>query len=401
MKSLKNKKAMVLPLIIILMVILILVGYGMLSLGYNARIQSLRHVQDIRAIAAAEAGIEETVIKMNEKLSSESFWNNDTLDQIAAQDVTLTQMDALYSFDVTGSPSTGFVINSNGECGPIQRNFHATMELRSVFEFSILVKHDLVLYPNSSVLAYNSTTGENGLDALIGTNSVEDEAVIIMNGAYVEGDVLVGATGEPTDVIKNSGTVTGDMSAMPQMFSFPEIDPPTGLPNQGSINGPALIQEPTGSGQYSSISLGNSDVLEVSGHVVMYVTGDIIMNNGAEIAIKNDGNSSLTLYIDGNLISKEDAGINNETAEPSNFKLYGTGGPGQSLDLKAKNDFYGAVYAPNAILSIKAKGDIYGSFIGDSFEMKSKSTFNHDWALVDVDINSEGTFFSIQKWYED
>jgi hypothetical protein len=80
--------------------------------------------------------------------------------------------------------------------------------------------------------------------------------------------------------------------------------------------------------------------------------------------------------------------------------LFGTGPEGQEIDLKAKTDFYGAVYAPNAEIGIKAGGDMYGSFVGDSYEMKSKSTFNYDIALREVTINDEDARLYVQSWGE-
>lgn len=400
MKTQRNIKAFILPFLAILMVILVLVGYGMLSLGFNARIKALRHTQDIYAISAAEAGMTHAIIKMNDKLNTEKTWDNSTLPSLNLYDVNLPKAFADYSFEIAGNPATNFLIKSTGRSGPATRIFAARTMLRSVYEFSILVKKNLILYPNSKVTAYNSETSETGLKVLMGTNSIGDDSVIILNGAVIDGDVLVGVSGDPNEVIKNSGTINGMATAMLLAASFPDVYPPTGLSSHGSINGPAVISGAAGSGQYKDINLGNDQTIEIVGNVVMHVTGDIDMKNGSEIKIRDDGTSSLIIYLDGDLDAKEGSGINNETGIPTNFQLYGTGSAGQVIELKAKNEFYGGVYAPNASLGIKAGGDIYGSFVGTNFELKSKSTFHHDKALNKTDINDEATFFTIRRWYE-
>ena len=74
---------------------------------------------------------------------------------------------------------------------------------------------------------------------------------------------------------------------------------------------------------------------------------------------------------------------------------------GQIIELKAKNDFYGAVYAPNASISIKAKGDIYGSFVGNDFELKSYGKVHYDKALAEANIDDTSVYFAVNSWREE
>jgi len=99
------------------------------------------------------------------------------------------------------------------------------------------------------------------------------------------------------------------------------------------------------------------------------------------------------------LLAGNEAGINNKNV-PSKFKLYGTGGPGQQLNLKAKGDFFGAVYAPNADVVINAGGDIYGSFVSSNFELKSGGNFYYDEALKNVGVDDAAVRFVLKNWHE-
>jgi cytoskeletal protein CcmA (bactofilin family) len=395
----------VLPLVIVLIIVLFFIGGGLLTLGFEARIQALRNTQDIYARAAADAGVAQALLKMNNKILAEPTWDNSTLGLLAETDVHLPNSNADYSFNITGSPATGFTIVSTGTSGIRQRTIYATTRLKSVFDYTVLVKRNLVLYPNTSVIGYNSTTGEVGVPIQIGTASLEDDSIIILNNATVDGDVLVGVGGEPDDIINSKGVITGITDDLPQIVFFPEIDKPDlsdATPANLTIKGTTVTI--TGSGNYDSINLSQqatiSGILEIDGTVQLYVTGDIELGQGCEIVIKNNG-SSLELYLVGDMSAKEDAGINNETTIPGNFKLFGVGSEEQIIELKAKNDFYGAVYAPYADISIKAGGDIFGSFTGDNFEMKSKSVISGDAALLDVDINDTGVYFAINSWREE
>ncbi|MHC4279949.1 MAG: DUF7305 domain-containing protein, partial [Planctomycetota bacterium] len=296
-------------------------------------------------------------------------------------------------------PGTEFTIVSTGWSGLAERKVYATTRMRGIYDFAIAVKENLVLYPNSKVNGYNSKSGKSDLKVEIGTNSVGPDNVVVMNGAAVNGDVYVGPGGDPDVVIKSSGEITGDTFSMPLEVYYPPVDPPTGLVYKGFIKDNVTIN-PADSGEFSYIALGNSEVITVDGgDVLMYITGDIGMGNGAEIIIQPD--SSLTMYIDGNWESKEGSGINNSDGIPSNCTIYGTGEPGQSIDLKAKNELYATVYAPDAVVGVKAGGDIYGSFTAHDFELKSKSTVNYDTELSNKDIDNIGTYFAVSSWREE
>jgi hypothetical protein len=398
-KSRLSKKGFIIPIVVMVMTVLLLVGNSVLGLGFYSRLKSDSSTSDIYARAAADAALTLAMYKMNQKLASEEVWDNSTLSNLNMTGVALANSNGTFTYTISGDPAGGFSIKATGTSGRATRTIIVGTRLKSIFDFAIAVKDDLTLYPNSAARGYNSKDGSTGHKIQIGTNTNEDNSVIILNNAVVDGDVYVGVDGDPDTGIDNKGTIVGDAYRLPYVMDFPEVSVPESLNSKGSINNTITIGA-SDSGEYSSISLGNSKVITVDGgsKVVMHVTGDIRMNNGSEIIIKPG--TSLVMYVDGDWESKEGAGINNENGIPANFKLFGTGPEGQEIDLKAKTDFYGAVYAPNAEIGIKAGGDMYGSFVGDSYEMKSKSTFNYDIALREVTINDEDARLYVQSWGE-
>ena len=205
-----------LPLVVVFLAVSVLMGYGLLSLGFNARIKALRHTEDITAIASAEAGITRAIYLMDEKLKAEYVWDNTTLGDLAITDAAIINSDGAYSFTITGSPLAGFSIESTGTAGIAERTFYATTMLKTVYEYSIAVKGDITLYSGSLIEGYNSSTGETGLSTLIGTNSTNNNSVTVQPGAKIKGDLVVGINGEPNDVIDNRGTITGSTGDMKQ-----------------------------------------------------------------------------------------------------------------------------------------------------------------------------------------
>ncbi|MHC4754363.1 MAG: DUF7305 domain-containing protein [Planctomycetota bacterium] len=398
-KTISTRKGFVIPLAVIVIVILLLVGNGVLALGFYSRLKSVQSTSDIYARAAADAGLTLAMYKMNQKLAAEMIWDNSTLSALNAKGVTLPNSDAKFSYTITGDPASGFTIRSRGTYGRAKRTIDATTRIKSLFDLAVAVKKDLELYPNTSVLGYDSASGTKGQKIQIGTHCDSDDSVIVMNGATVDGDVFVGVDGNPADVIKSGGVITGDSYPLPQRMDFPEPVVPAGLVPRGNINNSVSITAGA-SGKYSFISLGNTEVITVEGggQVIMHITGDIRMGNGSEINVKPG--TSLVMYVDGDWESKEGAGVNNENGIPENFKVYGTNSDQQNLDIKAKNEFFGVVYAPNATVEIKANGDIYGAFTSENFAMKSKSILSYDVNLKKVGINDDDARFRVRSWRE-
>jgi len=388
----------ILPFSIVLVLLLTLVGYNLLTLGFEARTTSTRKSFDVNARAAADAGLTHAIYKLNKKIESQENWSED-VSSLNQSNVALPNTNAVYSFTITGTSSSGYTIQSTGQAGNASRTVSASTRLTSVFDFAIFMKKSIALYPNSSVEAFNSDTGATGLSTQIGVNSTYPGSVIVMNNATVDGDVYVGINGDPSIVVSSKGTITGDLKTLPYYVYFPEVNPPGSLTYQGKINNTVTLT-PSESGRYSQINLGNSETITIDGgDVVLYVTGDATFNKSAGITVENG--STLTLYIDGDWESKNDGDFNVKSEVPANFTVYGSGGDDQEIDIKAKNDFYGVIYAPDADISIKAKGDIYGSIVGDTFEAKSKSTITYDITLSDSDIDDEGVFFAVENWREE
>ncbi|MHC4467352.1 MAG: DUF7305 domain-containing protein [Planctomycetota bacterium] len=210
-------------------------------------------------------------------------------------------------------------------------------------------------------------------------------SAIVMNDTYVNGDVFVGPGGDPAEVIKSRGEITGGTYQLGQEIYFPPVSPLEGLATNKQIKD-GMIAPP-------------ANIVIDGGDVVMHVTGDIDLGNSSEMIIMPG--STLTMYVDGDWVTRNDAGINNMDGIPSNFTVYGTGDLGQHLEMKAKNEFFGRVYAPDAYVDIKAGGDIYGSFTAHDFDMKSKSVLKYDTELSKKDIDDIGIYFTVSSWREE
>ncbi|MBW8041457.1 MAG: hypothetical protein FVQ85_15865 [Planctomycetes bacterium] len=398
---LKSKRAgFSLPLVMFVIVIAFVMGNGLLNLGFHRRIFAVRTSSEIAARSAADAGVTKALFEMNQKLKVKP-WDNSTLPE--ETDEILPNTDATYSYKVTANPGSGYAVESIGRSGREQKIIQCTLVLKGPFEYALLTKKDLVLKSDTLVQGYNSGDPfDTDIEVLVTTQSTEFGAMILNNGVEVDGDVLVGAGGNVNTVIKDLGATMHKKYSLLQNVELPLATPPA-LESKGSITvkGKTSTIGPGDSGQYSMIDVKrgtNPGILEVSGgDVVLYVTGNIGLGQDCEIIIKEG--ASLTLYLDGDMIAGNSAGINNEN-DPSSLKLYGTSTGEQSLILKAKSDILGAIYAPNANITVLAKSDIRGSLIAKSFELKNGGDFYYDEALRTVTTEDDVVRFVVIKWRE-
>jgi choice-of-anchor A domain-containing protein len=247
---------------------------------------------------------------------------------------------------------------------------------------------------------YNNTEDDKIMQ--IGTNNTASGSVVLRNSATVYGDVVVGMGGEPSVVINDYGaTVTGDTRALTERYVMQPITVPEwleSLSSSGAIPNDTNDTTITTSARYSSIDLGNSETVTISGgNITIYITGDIILGNSAELGIEND--ASLVLYLGGNFEGKNSSTVNNETQDPQKLKIYCLDSC-ENMRFKNSGDFYGAIYAPNADVVMDNSANIYGSVISKSFEQRNSATFNYDVTLRDVSINDEALYFTITNWHE-
>ena len=389
-----------LPLVMSAIMLLLLVGGTLLSMGTNRRIYAVRTSAQIKARCAADAGVTEALFEMNRRLKLNP-WDDSSLPQASNQ--ILPNTDATYSYTVTGDLLTGYIIESIGKCGISEKIIHCALELQGPFEHAILTKKGLVLKAGTLIKGYNSLDPwDTDIDIKVVTQSTVPQILVLHNGVGVDGDVAVGVGGNVNTVIKDLGASTQNRYALVQNLDLPIIPAPE-LPDKAKdikVHGNTFKIEPKDSGQYNNIYVGhndNSGALEIEGgDVILYVTGDILLGQGCEILIKED--SSLTLYLDGDMVAGNNAGINN-LGSPSNLKIFGTSPDHQNLILKAKSETLGAIYAPNAAIAVYAQSDIRGSLIAESFELKAGGNFYYDKALSEVSIE-DAIRFVITRWSE-
>ncbi|HUU16496.1 MAG TPA: collagen-binding domain-containing protein [Sedimentisphaerales bacterium] len=388
-----KKRGSAIPLAIVVVLILLAMGTGLLSMGLNSRTISLRTTSDITARCAADAGLTKALFEMNEKLKVKP-WDGSSLP--LETEVSLPNCDAVYNYTVTSDAGV-YTIQSTGTSNQAQRTVSCTLQLRGPFEAAIFTEGFINLANADEVDWYNYDAGDANLK--VGTNSTAEGSVWLANSATIKGDVAVGVGGDPETAIelKSGATIEGQSTALTEEVELPPVTVPEALqtlPSGGDIIENTTI---TSSGKYSSIDLGNSETVIISGDVTLYITGDIILGNSAELQIEEG--SSLTLYLGGDFEGKNSSAVNNLTEDAKQLQIYGLDSC-ETIIFKNSSDLYGAIYAPNADVIMNNSATVYGAVVGKTFDMQNSGVFMYDASLRDVSMNDELVRFEIKRWYE-
>ncbi|MBN2456982.1 MAG: hypothetical protein JXB29_10700 [Sedimentisphaerales bacterium] len=392
-----DKRGSVLPLAVLIVVLLVLIGLALIRLGLNARMQTVRMTLGISARSAADAGLAEAVGLMREKLEAELVWNQSIFPYTASQ-MSLAGNpygNAKYDFTITGDPNSAFIISSTGNASTINKTVYCRLGLGSL-RFGIAVKDRL----NVNAWTNFGTVPSPDGDFRIQTNSTADGAIQLKANVVVPGDVVVGPGSDPSKVVgqKQSTTILGDTYAALNPIDFPSITVPpelVALPPTSYTHNPSGL---TGDIKFNTWALANGKLQEITGQCRIFVVGDMTMNNGAEILI--DPGASLTLYLNGQLEDKNSSGITNATNDSTKFTLYGTDNC-VKVDLKAKSDFYGSIYTPNADLTLFNGGDVVGAIAGcTNLVIKNSGSFYFDTRLLTVWVDDPLAYFVIERWWE-
>ena len=120
-----KRKGSAMALVLFAMVILLVLGNGLLSLGLHGKMQAIRACSQIRARSAADAGLVKALFEMNQKLSTP--WDGNTLPQATYE--LLSNCDATLGYTVTGDLESGYIIESTGNSGRAERKVISTLKL--------------------------------------------------------------------------------------------------------------------------------------------------------------------------------------------------------------------------------------------------------------------------------
>ena len=255
---------------------------------------------------------------------------------------------------------------------------------------------------NGTTIDWYNFDGDDTLQ--IGTNSAVDGAIDAHLGVTITGDVVVGTGGDPETVInsKSEAVITGDTYALNEEYELPPITVPAYLESLGSGGTVTNSIMVSGMRKYDSISLNPGEVITISGPTILYVTGDVILDNSSileVVDVNTNPDASLILYLGGNFLCRNGGVINNLAKDAQKVKIYGLESC-VSIDFFTASIFYGAIYAPNADIRLNNAVEFFGAVVAESLVQSATADFHYDASLNEGTVNDEGVSFVVKQWSE-
>ena len=173
-----KRRGSVLPLVLIAVILLLLMGTSLLSMGLSNRIYSLRDTSEVVSRCAADAGITKALFEMNKNLETKML--HCCMLPCCMCMTNLSNCDADYCYMVTGTLAGGYKITSVGDCKNVRRMITASIELQGLFNDAILTKEDLILKSGTIVDAYDSSDPTaTDIPVIIGTQDTKSDSIVL------------------------------------------------------------------------------------------------------------------------------------------------------------------------------------------------------------------------------
>jgi Tfp pilus assembly protein PilX len=384
-----------------------------------------------RAIPIAEAGVEEAMAHLNHNTNrSASGWNlvgtNHTKIRTfggARYEVTITTN--FLRPVITAKAFVKVPMSTN----VIKRGIRVACTNRAVAIKGMLAKGKM--YFGGTVLAdsfdstdTNKSTGamydpaKKQANSYLGTNGKTVGAIEVNGSAQVYGSVATGPTGT---IVATGGATVGDAahvsgggsgiqsghSANDMNVFFPDVEvpftsgysTPIPLPVLGYPYGGTNYLYSLGDGTYQMSSLSMSapgNNMVITGHAILYVTGNISISGHGFIYIAPG--ASLSLYVGGTTTSIAGKGLVNSGPAKS-FKYMGLP-TNTSVSFSGNGTFAGVIYAPHAALTLAGTGsnplDFTGASTSSTVTMSGGFNFHYDESLA----NTTDALYIASSWDE-
>ena len=359
---------------------LVLVVLGVFSVAlYSREITTLhsyhRSQNLIRAFHLAESGVDLAISQLRQN-SSYAGQGYSSLGNAGGYLVQVQVPDPVASPNVRRITATGETpSNLTTSYAYQQRQVVAYVNISgSPFNNALFAKTSIDMNGNAITDSYDSRTGVMGTNGDIATNGAAAGAITLTGNARVKGDAVVGPGADVSKAIsldKNT-VIEGTQSAASSTVALNSVQIPPNLANQGalSVSSKDTVTLPGGAYWYSSINISGDALVNFTGPATLYVSGSISITGKGIVTSQN---------------------------LPPNLLIYVQGSP--TVSLAGKDNFYGAVYAPDSNVSLSGNAALYGAVVGAVIHDSGKALVRYDEALKTINGNSSNTV-SVLAWTE-
>ena len=364
MKKGRGQEGIALVITLLVMTILLIMASAFMSISSTETLIAINELKRVQAYHLAEAGAEMAIAQLN---ANGNYAGTGGQQALGTGTYTVTVTCVAPAAPAPPCPPATpdqRLISAMGcvrNCTPPSAMSRVEMRVQrgSPFQFAFYGLGVTLLEDGVVVDSYDSAQGAYnplapGSEAHIGSNG----DIKLLTGNTVRGNAQAGG-----NVTLGAGsTITGSTTAPAPPVTFPPVDttPPSPPAPNLNVAAGATATLPAGTYYFNAIDLGTGATLNITGPVVIYMTGTFHAQGGAKInATAASTRKPTDLLIFSSAVG-EDA-----------VKGYDGGG-----------EFRGAIFAPDAEVEFSAGWTVHGSLVGTQIDIEDGVQFHYDRALA-------------------
>jgi len=259
---------------------------------------------------------------------------------------------------------------SLGQEKPFTTSVYLRSETAPGLEPGVAIRDSIAWGGNGTAIdSYRSSQGpydsaKPGMEAVVSVNATGYGKITLQTNASIRGDAYIGPGGDPDLGIKTWGgsEITGTRGTLASTVNMgkasPLSDPPFDGHHEGNLKLWGTKSEIIDSDRYfNKIQLQDNSKLIIDGHVILLLNNIFEIGNWAQVDILPD--SSLTMYVKGNLTLWSSAKLNDLTKDPSRLRIYMIGS-NKSMDMANNAIVHAVVENPHGRVSIWNSAQFFG-----------------------------------------
>lgn len=262
--------------------------------------------------------------------------------------------------------------------------------------------HWVHIQNNALVNSYDSRVGPysetQGADANVGCNVKPNDSsagISMNNNGVVEGDISVTTTEEEGDIdLEHRADVTGSLNYDAAEWVLLPITMPGWYTEAGGLpNGQIVGDYGSKPGKYeiennNFRAYNNADV---TFHAGEYHFDNFELSNNVDFQVDPEigADETVEIYVENSIIFENNSELLPPiefTGDTTKLRFYFNGT--NKVDLSNNVEFYGFIYAPNAMIEVMNNDDIFGNLVGKEVYIWNNAAVHYDKALLDQDFGN-------------
>lgn len=372
--------------------LLSVLALGMVSIQTSGAIEQRSSQQEVRATLAAEAGLGEAYMALENGRSGNLGNANQPLDLCSGEVFVTTQ--------VFGPTKKLMRVTSSARVGSSDAGAELILRdnVDTLFVWGAFGDSTLELSSQARVDSYDSTLGTYASQATNGAgasayarsagNIGSNGDVFLKQNSKVYGDAMPG----PSSTIQVTGNavVTGSTANNTLPVDLPAIVVPV-IPSSGARNFVGATTLPAGNHHFGASVTTAGAVVNVTGPATL-VFDSLVMRSHSSLRIDSSG-GPVSIYVIDDFVMNSNTLLASNDYDPRDVTLNLLSdniiNPEVKIDLddvlfESNAKLFGTIYAPDAKIEIESNFELFGAVVAELITLESNARVHYDEALSRV-----------------